>query len=457
MFVLYKAIILVCGVLLHVAAIRAEMRWYNITNQRALCNDYTNAGYFHETYPKSNKWIIFLESGGACYSSKTCNIRFFNPALRAQLQESTNDEFDPKRAWEETRLKQQISLSEIVSPLMTSMYRYRNNRNVFPNGQLEISGTDILDRDCKVNPIFCEYNHVVLPYCSSDLWLGNDTRDMGQETESYFYTTRYQPDNSELQFLFRGAVIFRSAIEDLLHESLKDATDIVVAGSSAGGIGAMNHINWLQETLKHHSLFANLSVISDSSWFINFHGEIHRQFGISAAAFSNYINTSDPELNNQTDFLQIISWLPQCKDMSIGSPCCISAHCLLSNKLYYPQHVPLFATVSLYDVFLLSSSLEGMNALSNDQAALTPGYAVNFLRTIAEYGGEMNSTITKLAHDTDSFSYFATGCFQHIYLATSTLWGNSTIFGEGLVEAGNSIGIIRYNIINYYYEHAMLS
>jgi hypothetical protein len=78
---------------------------------------------------------------------------------------------------------------------------------------------------------------------------------------------------------------------------------------------------------------------------------------------------------------------------------------------------------------------------------LTPGYALDFLRTIAEYGNEMNSSITELERmeELNFFSYYVTGCFQHIYLATSTLWGEEgrSLFGQGLVEFGSDVGAIQ--------------
>ena len=31
--------------------------------------------------------------------------------------------------------------------------------------------------------MFCTHNHVLVPYCSSDLWLGNDSREGERERE----------------------------------------------------------------------------------------------------------------------------------------------------------------------------------------------------------------------------------------------------------------------------------
>ena len=447
----------------------AQMRWENISNPRALCNDFTQAGFFHESYPQSKKWIVVLESGGLCFSPETCNKRLFHPSIQSKyLKEDgkisvtansdPDKQFDAVEAW---RSSQGKDLASVISPLMSSIYRYHNDQMLFPRG-LVINGRDVLDRDCKVNPLFCHHNHAVLPYCSSDLWLGNDTRNLGPENEENFFEQRYKPDSSELQFVFRGAEIFQSAIIDLLHFGLNKATELVLVGSSAGGIGVLNHIRWLQDLFKTSALQINISVIIDSAWFINFNGDIAKEFSgffhidsqdsrvnlnISVDTNSTINNNGRVEAVSETsdEFFDIISWQDACNDLRDGVPCCILAHCLLSNDEYYPSDVPLFSITSLYDMFLLTASMRGLVAVASQEQSLQPGYALEFLRIIAEYGGLMNSSVIATGKELTSASFYVTGCFQHIYFATSTLWGEpgKTLFGNGLVEIGNDISVVR--------------
>ncbi len=164
------------------------LQYLNISDDRALCNDFTRAGLFLFVQQKdpntSGKWIVFFESGGFCHSPESCNERFFHPdvrkAERERRKKGTGGEsaanlrdFDPSAAWERNKHR---DLSEVVSPLMTSMYRFRKNRGAFQTGTVTIEGRDIMDGRCEINPVFCDHNLVVIPYCSSDLWLGNDTR-----------------------------------------------------------------------------------------------------------------------------------------------------------------------------------------------------------------------------------------------------------------------------------------
>ena len=54
-----------------------KMKWISASNDDALCNDFTRAGFFIHENPSSNNWVVFLESGGLCYSTESCNRRFF--------------------------------------------------------------------------------------------------------------------------------------------------------------------------------------------------------------------------------------------------------------------------------------------------------------------------------------------------------------------------------------------
>ena len=180
-----------------------RLQWYDVSDSSALCNDFTRAGYFIRRKNTSDKWIIFLESGGLCYSNETCNRRFFMSEVRMRFnlppsgerqQNLLYDNFNPAEAWNRTVVSGREAAVDVVSPYMTSMRCFENKTGYFPQG-FSVQGTDILDEDCKENPLFCDYNHVVVPYCSSDLWLGtevdgtrNDTAADGECTRCFDYS-----------------------------------------------------------------------------------------------------------------------------------------------------------------------------------------------------------------------------------------------------------------------------
>lgn len=79
-----------CVVAALLSVARSQMQWVEANDSRALCNDFTRAGYFVKRNKSSDKWVIFLESGSLCYSNDTCNRRFFNSRVSDVTKMRTN-------------------------------------------------------------------------------------------------------------------------------------------------------------------------------------------------------------------------------------------------------------------------------------------------------------------------------------------------------------------------------
>ena len=415
-----------------------QLTWEFANNEAALCNDFTRAGFFHHNVSSEDKkWVIFLESGSLCYSNETCNRRYFQSHVRERYNSDGRGAFgyfDTSVAWENTGAAGQ-PLAEFVNPLVRSLYCFRNETRYFGNAErFEVEGRDVLSNDCTENPTFCHHGHVLVPYCSSDLWLGDENptsrqyRSLKREPCDCWDREcfEYNPTSEDLQFTFRGQTIFQSVVEtvDEMY-NLGDAEEIVLMGSSAGGVGVLNLAKWVGQNYAN----VNVRVVTDSSWFISFRDGVDQQF--------------DTLMNNITDSnSRLLESQEACNDTRLGYPCCLSAQCLLTQsspttgKPYYPHDVPLFVITSLYDIFLLADSLAGLALLQSDQYS-TAGLALQFVTTIGEYGGAMNASLIETAsavRSTLELSYYVIQCFQHIYFATSTLQGSQALLGSEPVE-----------------------
>ena len=396
-----------------------HLSWNITDNSAALCNDFSRAGFFHRLPSNAvRKWVVFLESGSVCYSNETCNRRYFQSHLRDRYSTDVRGEnlfgnFDTTLAWAETGAAGQ-PLTTVVNPLMTSTYCFRNETQFFSDSDsLSVEGRDILSSDCRENPTFCNHGHVLVPYCSSDLWLGSDERQ-DQQCDCWDQDCfRYNPTSEDFQFTFRGQTIFRSVLQTLDRLfNLKTASEIVLVGSSAGGVGVLNSAKWVRDTFPNVSL----SVIADSSWFVNFRDNIAQEFGTLNSTSSSIFNS-------------ILYTNEACRNTMLGYPCCLVAECVLlessrnSNQPYFPRDVPVFALTSIYDIFWLAIALARVVPVGNDLGAT--GLAIQFTTTVGEYGGAMNKslidTVNAAALSGLKLSYFTTQCFQHIYLSTSTL------------------------------------
>ena len=174
-------------------------------SRNAVCNDGSPAVYYFRpgTGSGSNDWVLFLGGGGFCHSVESCNRR-----------------------------------KQSSPELMTSLDKPST-----------LKGSGIFSDSADRNPDFYNFNHVVVPYCSSDLWSGN--REANASTGGHE---------------FRGQKIFRSIVSDLQQmggsRNLSSAQRVLLSGTSAGGIGVMVHLDWLATQLQN----AEVKGLNDAGW-----------------------------------------------------------------------------------------------------------------------------------------------------------------------------------------------
>jgi len=111
----------------------------------------------------------------------------------------------------------------------------------------------ILSASQEENQLYWNANHVLVPYCTSDIWSG---------------TRRHGPNS---KFSFLGAKVVRQVILDLLPLGLSNASSLLLAGSSAGGTGVLINLNSVHSLLHselglHHIMVRGMA---DSGWFLD--------------------------------------------------------------------------------------------------------------------------------------------------------------------------------------------
>lgn len=171
------------------------------THPGGKCLDGSQAGYYFEEGTRKSLFVIFLESGGYCNTENLCNLRI-------------NDVLGSSRNW----------------PAVKG-----------PEG-------NFLNRNCKANPDFCEANHVYIPYCTGDTHLGRRHDHLGASFGMYF----------------DGQLNFEAIVKKLIAEhGMGNAKDVLLAGSSAGGMGAYFNVDWLAEQIPN----AVVKAAAIAGWF----------------------------------------------------------------------------------------------------------------------------------------------------------------------------------------------
>lgn len=184
---LFKKIIVVLSCCV-VGTLGASAPLTMLTDAKAKCMDGTQAGFYAQSAANSsdaNKWVIYLNGGGECDSESAC------------VSQTSNS----------------MGSSKYFSGTADAAYWFLGSDN------------------CSQNPEFCGWNHAYDPYCSQDLHSGQVT----------------VPSDKTWGLYFAGHHIFTATLDslDTASNSLKDATDIILQGVSAGGIGVWMNLDYL--------------------------------------------------------------------------------------------------------------------------------------------------------------------------------------------------------------------
>jgi len=134
-----------------------------------------------------------------------------------------------------------------------------------------------------INPMKHDWNIVLLRYCDGGSFSGsNDT------------LTWYQGK----RLWFRGKHILEAMQDDLLEfHGLRDASDVVISGCSAGGLATYLHVDKWADKLRKESTNPDLHVVGmpDSGWFLDRNSNGYKNKMIQVFALQNASASLDPE------------------------------------------------------------------------------------------------------------------------------------------------------------------
>lgn len=155
---------------------------------QAQCNDGSPAYYvFRPGFGGgARRWQVYLEGGGSCGSDAECADRF---RTRRVLMTSTNV----------------VDGAVITEPFEG------------------VKAADPLE-----NPDLYDANLVQIHYCSSDQWTGDMPATPGAPLEQIEH------------WHFRGRAIVTAVFDELAEQGLTSAEEVLLSGSSAGGMGVAN-------------------------------------------------------------------------------------------------------------------------------------------------------------------------------------------------------------------------
>lgn len=164
----------------------------------------------------SSKWLIFLDGGGGCRDADEC--------LLDRWCSGTGKIFD--RAGK---------MSSLAAPPAIRGF-----------------GIFTLAPPAPFVNQFADYNHVLVHYCSSDNWIGSARLKGINSSTGTAYDIQFQGEaivNAVISTLLAGPVGADLPVAEKFYDTplpdLQDASEIVLAGESAGGGGLRHHLDRL--------------------------------------------------------------------------------------------------------------------------------------------------------------------------------------------------------------------
>ncbi|XP_060196279.1 pectin acetylesterase 8-like [Lycium barbarum] len=205
---------------------------------------------------------------------------------------------------------------------------------------------------------------------------------------------------------YRGARIFKVIVEELLAKGMSSAQNVILSGTSAGGLAAILNCDKFKNFLQ---MDTRLKCISDAGFFLN-------------------VNTiaGKPEIKELYERVVVLH----------GSTKNLPASCTSTLKpslCFFPQYVagyiqtPLFIINSAYDSWQVNNSLvpedadpqgiwnnckKNINECSPSQLNILHGmyFLLKFFNAITELGG------------TSSIGYFIISCHYHNIIERQSYW-----------------------------------
>jgi len=238
--------------------------------------------------------------------------------------------------------------------------------------------------DIKTNNTFHDWNFAVLIYCSQDFFIGDRSESVIDE------------EGNELWF--QGALILKDWIEELTSYHMKNATNVLLIGSSAGGYGLMYNYKTIASIFSSHSLSAEISVLLDSCFV-----EVSTEYDV-----------------RKQGELYVTNWNKSiCSYYYNGLSCCVQSDCMIPEVM---PEVKVLAVTGLYDWM-------GWLYLP------TPSHPPR-IDYFDSYAVRLSARLTDTIAKSPKFSAYITQCHSHQYIKLIDI---TTVYCDYLKEHKNII------------------
>lgn len=337
-------------VLSDAAPLQLELFSEDLAKDRgAQCLDHTPAGYYIRKQDP-HKWVIFLEGGGLCVTPFDC------------IKRAKDSPYGSSKNWPSNQTPHQDRY------MMTTSHS-------------------------ELNP-FRNFSHVYVPYCSGDTWLGT--------------SSKHHADIFGLQM--SGHLIIEAVVDRLLNlTTLPDATDVILSGTSAGGIGTFHHTDWLAERLaqvadaKHSKPPRVTGVPIEGVFFPENQPVLYETF---------ILGDRSPVTGLFSEYLKLLQdpWLhPGCVAAVKHKGNVALAECFDISKMFQYTVTPSFICMNRFDEL----EIEDLGLCPKSVCTANAAPSSNGGKYIRYYGAMMNRTVLDMKKSRPGTGFFIPAEYSH--------------------------------------------
>ncbi|KAL2454268.1 Pectin acetylesterase 8 [Abeliophyllum distichum] len=251
------------------------------------------------------------------------------------------------------------------------------------------------------NPDFFSWNRVFVRYCDGSSFSG-DVEQVDPATNLHY----------------RGRRVFKAVIDDLLHKGMMNATNAILAGSSAGGLATILNCDDFRAMVPNAK---RVKCISDAGYFIH-------------AKDSPGLKKREDRFAGVVSLHKLDKFLPKSCTSKRNPGLCLFPEYLVNNI-----QTPLFLLNSLFDLWQIQNSLDPcpgdehgwencthhLNLCSSSQLENIKNFGVEFVKSLPQLD------------NASSRGLFINSCYRHgRNLVFTPRWnGVPTLANKTIAEA----------------------
>eukprot|EP01084_Bolivina_argentea_P136190 239866_1 len=296
----------------------------------AVCLDGGPADFYFAQGEESTKYILFFQGGGWCWNEADC-----------------------------------------FSRRNTSLGTTKNDASTY-----NLNKISQLQNSKSANPLMYNWNKAYFRYCDGMSYAGDVTNPI------------VNANNSSEKMYYRGKRILNAFFESLLSNySMDKATDVVIGGSSAGGLAVFLHSNYFANNFFNLTQ-TKLVMTPDVGFFIEYNG-----------------------YNGKTNWANNMRYIYKMQNISssIIDPTCFNnknwnnSECVFAQNIAGDNVIPTFILNSEYDAY------QAVNILGTgtSNATLLNEYGYNFTQILKA------NVLNKNSKNGNIYGGFIDSCYHH--------------------------------------------